>query len=180
MRARKFLTLSKNICLLSEYTLKRSTGHLPITTVWGQSTTHGLLQTWSRLSGMDFSDLEILQYSASGIEQRRPGYPKRGDIAVLHLSPPCQSLSMANRTASLETVEADLYPLLDDVSLTICLLFLFTYSKPWNTDFAHWCKIWDYCLIIAWWRNWSICLYRQRIVVQKSCLIEHRRQVKVF
>ena len=55
--------------------------------------------------------------SYAGIEAKKQGYPRPGDIAVLHLSPPCQSLSGANRTASVERIEEELYPILDDVRL---------------------------------------------------------------
>lgn len=48
------------------------------------------------------------------IKRNTDKYPKRGEVGVLHLSPPCQTLSQANRHTDIDRVKT---ALLDDGAL---------------------------------------------------------------
>jgi len=52
----------------------------------------------------------------AGVKEKAPGYPRRGEVRVLHLSPPCQSLSQSNRHSDMRKVNDVLLPLLAQVN----------------------------------------------------------------
>lgn len=56
---------------------------------------------WSGTSPFCSFDKRLM---VAGVKNGKENYPKKGQVGVLHLSPPCQSLSQANRHTDLAIV----------------------------------------------------------------------------
>ncbi|BDA45119.1 hypothetical protein COCOBI_06-5990 [Coccomyxa sp. Obi] len=55
----------------------------------------------------------IQQQAKDGMEPAYGTAPRKGEVDILHMSPPCQSMSKVNMHANLATIKKEMFPLLD-------------------------------------------------------------------